>query len=111
MHTVTTTPDFAVITEEEVLAALARYNAQCESANAIADIEEKEEAFFDDPIVQEVARLVEAYTRRFEAACREHAQIPEEALLYQPASPVEQAAFQIFTEALHDSLQEADDEN
>lgn len=109
MHTVTTTPDFAAITEEEVLTALVRYHTRCESADA-AD-REGEDSFFDDPVVREVARLVDAYTRRFEAACREHAQIPEEALLYEPVSPVEQAAFQIFTEALHDSLQEADDEN
>ena len=36
--------------------------------------------------------------------------IPEEALTYKPRTPIEQVAFDIFTDALHDSLMDEDDE-
>lgn len=35
---------------------------------------------------------------------------PEEALTYKPRTPIEQVAFDIFTDALHDSLMDEDDE-
>ena len=117
MHTVTTDAALAALPEEEIRAALDRYDAHCEneSANESEEEEEEEEEEEDDPatqdpIVREVTRLVNAYAHRFDHACREHGHIPEEALLYQPGSPIERAAFHIFTQALHDSLQEADDE-
>lgn len=112
MHTVTTTAALAALSEEDVRAALDRYDALCEheSANESEEAAVSAQAVMDDPIVQEVARLVDAYADRFDHACREHGHIPEEALLHQPESPIERAAFHIFTQALHDSLQEADEE-
>ena len=108
MHTVTTDAALAALPEEEMRAALDRYDAHCE--NASANESEEDDPATQDPIVREVTRLVNAYAHRFDHACREHGHIPEEALLYQPGSPIERAAFHIFTQALHDSLQEADDE-
>ncbi len=108
MHTVTTDAALAALPEEEIRAALDRYDAHCE--NESANESEEDDPATQDPIVREVTRLVNAYAHRFDHACREHGHIPEEALLYQPGSPIERAAFHIFTQALHDSLQEADDE-
>ena len=96
MKTITTTPEMAILTEDAVLAALDELEDNPDSTN---------------PIVMEVERLVEAYTARFEEKCRLSQEVPEDALLYEPQSPVEQVAFDIFTEALHDSLLEADEEN
>ena len=108
MHTVTTDAALAALPEEEIRAALDRYDAHCE--NESANESEEDDPATQDPIVREVTRLVNAYAHRFDHACREHGHIPEEALLYQPGSPIERAAFHLFTHALHDSRQEADDE-
>ena len=108
MHTVTTDAALAALPEEEIRAALDRYDAHCE--NESANESEEDDPATQDPIVREVTRLVNAYAHHFDHACREHGHIPEEALLYQPGSPIERAAFHILTQALHDSLQEADDE-
>lgn len=110
MHTVIPDPAFAGLSEEEVRAALERYDSQCEEKSPDGWDEDTEDAPISDPVVREIARLVSAYAGRLDASCREHGQIPEEALLYRPKTPIEQAAFHIFTDALHDSLQEADDE-
>lgn len=112
MHTVIPDAALAALSEEDVRAALDRYDAHCEQESEAESDEEADavESSIDDPIIREVTRLVNAYADRFDLACREHGHIPEEALLYQPKSPIEQAAFHIFTQALHDSLQEADDE-
>lgn len=109
MHTVTPDAALAALSEEEVRAALDRYDARCEHESEV-DEEASEESSIDDPITREVARLVTAYAERFDRACRDHGHIPEEALLYRPKSAIERAAFHIFTQALHDSLQDADDE-
>lgn len=95
MNTITTTPDMAALSEEEILAALDELEDNPDTTN---------------PIVLEVERLVEAYTERFEEKCRESQEVPEDALLYEPDSAVEQVAFDIFTEALHDSLLDADED-
>ena len=42
--------------------------------------------------------------------CKENGEVPEEALTYKPRTPIEQVAFDIFTDALHDSLMDEDDE-
>ena len=64
----------------------------------------------DDPIVLEVERLIAAYSDRFDELCKENGEVPEEALTYKPRTPIEQVAFDIFTDALHDSLMDEDDE-
>lgn len=99
MHTVTTDPFFAKLSKEEVEAALKRYDAQCEKEHATDVAPEP-----DDIVAQEIARLIGRYVERFEAIYQENGKIPDEALLYQPPSPIEQVAFGIFSEALHDSI-------
>ena len=61
-------------------------------------------------IVLEVERLIAAYSDRFDELCKENGEVPEEALTYKPRTPIEQVAFDIFTDALHDSLMDEDDE-
>ena len=55
-------------------------------------------------------RLIAAYSDRFDELCKDTGEVPEEALTYKPRTPIEQVAFGIFTDALHDSLMDQDDE-
>lgn len=113
MHTVKPDPAFANLSEEEISAALERYDSLCEAEEGDSweeDDDAYEDAPIEDPVVRELSRLVGAYAERLDAACREHGQVPEDALLYRPQTPIERIAFRIFTEALHDSLQDADEE-
>ncbi len=105
MKTVIPAPEFVHLTEEEVMNHLDSWEA------SLDELEEDELPDGpDDPIVAEVERLINGYTAKFDAYCRQHGEIPEEALLYRPTSGIERVAFQIFTEALHDSLMDEDDE-
>lgn len=113
MHTVTTDEIFAALSKEEVDAALKRYDAEIARYDAQSPAEKALDSNPpepDDPIAREIARLLGCYIERFQALCKEKGEVPEEALLYKPASPIEQAAFAIFAEALHDSLQDMDTE-
>ena len=49
-------------------------------------------------------------SERFEELCDEKDGFPEEMLDFEPVHAIERAAYDIFSDALHDSLQEADDE-
>lgn len=128
MKTVAAKPEFAGLSEEQVVDAIDAYEAQVEAHYAnqgeeegacacghddegsCEDCDEDDEIRSDDPIVQEVERLIEAYSQRFDELCRDNGEVPEEALTYKPSNPIEQVAFDIFTDALHDSLMDEDDE-
>lgn len=131
MKTVVAKPEFVGLTEEQVLDAVDAYEAQVQEYYAnqgedepegcacgcghddegsCEDCEEDDVPASDDPIVQEVERLISAYSERFDELCREDGEVPEEALTYKPGNPIEQVAFDIFTDALHDSLMDEDDE-
>ena len=127
MKTVVPQPQFTQLTEEEILKALDAFEAEveayyaslpeeeCSCEDPVDDSEDEDEddldAFeSDDPVVREVERLIAGYAERFDACCREKSEVPEEALLYKPKTAIERVAFQIFTEALHDSLMDDDDE-
>lgn len=130
MKTVAAKPEFAGLTEEQVVDAIDAYEAQVEAYYAnqgqeeagcacgcghddegsCEDCDEDDEIKSDDPIVQEVERLIEAYSQRFDELCRDSGEVPEEALTYKPRNPIEQVSFDIFTDALHDSLMDEDDE-
>lgn len=130
MKTVTAKPEFAGLSEEQVVDAIDAYEAQVEAYYAnqgeeeegcacgcghdgegsCEDGDEDDEITSDDPVVQEVERLIEAYSQRFDELCRDNEEVPEEALTYKPRNPIEQVAFDIFTDALHDSLMDEDDE-
>ncbi len=92
MKHITPRPEFASLSEEEVEAALDAYETHPEIRH---------------PVAEEVQRLIEAYSEYLDRQCRQGKEIGEDILLYEPDTPVEQAAYDIFSEALHDSLLEA----
>lgn len=121
MKSVTANPQFISLSKEEILTALDACEAlytemetSPQEGKVSLDCEVGEDEC--DPkklcyaIVEEVERLIREYSAYFDAYCREHGEVPEESLVYQPQTPIEQMAFQIFTEALHDSVtEEAED--
>ena len=127
MKTVVVKPEFAGLTEEQVIDAIDAYEAQVDEYYANKGDEEEcgcgcshdegscedsdgDVIPSDDPIVLEEERLIAAYSDRFDELCKENGEVPEEALTYKPRTPIEQVAFDIFTDALHDSLMDEDDE-
>ena len=115
MKTVVAKPEFAGLTEEQVIEAIDAYEAQVDEYYASKDGEEgcgcgcgnggccgdgdDDVIPSDDPIVLEVERLIAAYSDRFDELCKENGEVPEEALTYKPRTPIEQVAFDIFTDA------------
>ena len=124
MKTVVTKPEFIGLTEDKVIEAIDAYEALVDASYADKDEEacacgcdhddecscEDDIIPSDDPIVQEVERLIAAYSDRFDELCKENGEVPEEALTYKPQYAIEQVAFDIFTDALHDSLMDEDDD-
>ncbi len=130
MKTIHTTPEFFPLTEEEVSAALDAYealfqdevesdpdffesleNMDLESDSPDDELYDEQDDFDEpkDPVVAEVARLISEYARRFDEYCLEYEELPEDVLNHEPEYPIEQIAFEIFTDALHDALQDADE--
>ena len=105
MKNVKPNPEFVALSEQEIVKALDAYEAQFEG-------EEDEGADLtpSDPVVAEVARWIGEYTNRFDEYCNEYEELPEEVLAYEPDTAIERVAFEIFTDAVHDALQEEDDE-
>lgn len=95
MKTITTTPEFANLTEDDIQKAFDALEADPETQN---------------PVVMELERLVEAYSARFEELCEQHDEIPSDALDFEPDTIIEQVAYDVFTEALHDSMIDADED-
>ena len=95
MKTISTTPEFANLTEDDIQKAFDALEADPDTQN---------------PVVMELERLVEAYSTRFEELCEQHDTIPEEVLDFEPEHVIEQVAYDVFSEALHDSLLEADED-
>jgi len=102
MKQVATLPEFASLTEEEIERAL-------DQLDAAADADSTDELAVH-PLLRELERLIAAYSERFEALCKERDEFPEELLTFEPDKPIEQIAYDIFSDALHDSLQEADED-
>ncbi|MFQ8735402.1 MAG: hypothetical protein ACLSAH_04565 [Bilophila wadsworthia] len=114
MKTVVVKPEFAGLTEEQVIDAIDAYEAQvdeyyankgdeeecgCGCSHDEGSCEDSDDDVIpsDDPIVLEVERLIAAYSDRFDELCKENGEVPEEALTYKPRTPIEQVAFDIFT--------------
>ena len=101
MKEITTLPEFAALTEEEIEHALDLLDADPDAADGRElDIH---------PLLQELERLIGLYSERFEVLCGECDDFPEEILTFEPDKPIERVAYDIFCDALHDSLQAADD--
>lgn len=130
MKTVVVKPEFAGLTEEQVIDAIDAYEAQVDEYYANKGDEEEcgcgcshddegscedsddDVIPSDDPIVLEVERLIAALFGPFRRTVqRKRLKSPEEGPHLQiPCTPIEQVAFDIFTDALHDSLMDEDDE-
>lgn len=106
MKNVKPNPEFVALSEEEIVKALDAYEAQFEGDEDSAE----EDLAPADPVVAEVARLISEYTSRFDEYCNEYEELPEEVLAYEPDTAIERVAFEIFTDAVHDALQDEDDE-
>lgn len=104
MNQVKAGAEFLNLTEEEILAALDRFE-EADDASLEQDGEP------EDPIVREVGRLISEYTARFDDYCANSDEIPEEVFTYEPEIVIERVAYGIFTDAVHDALQEEDDED
>ncbi len=96
MKTITTTSAFTALTEDEIFEAFDTLETNPET---------------DHPVIVEIERLVGAYSDRFEALCANNHELIEEILRYEPEHTIEQVAYEIFSEALYDSLLDADDED
>lgn len=100
MLSVTTLPEFAALTDDDIEKALDSLDGIDESAldsNA-------------SPVLKELERLIGAYSQRFEELCTEEGEVPEGILDFEPASPIQEAAYDLFMDALHDSMQDDDEE-
>ncbi len=103
MNQVKAGAEFLNLGEEEILAALDRFEE--------ADEDCADEGEPEDPIVREVGRLISEYTARFDDYCANSEEIPDEVFTYEPEIVIERIAYGIFTDAVHDALQEEDDED
>lgn len=107
MKSIKTSPEFMNLSEDEIVKALDDFENQFETEDDVdSDVEP------DDPIVKEVARLINEYTNRFDeliADAGESDDLPEEIFEYEPEIIIERVAYEIFMDAVHDSMQDADD--
>ena len=62
----------------------------------------------DDPVVNEVARLVAAYTDRLDDLCGSDDDWLPHVMEFSPEAPIERVAYDIFRSALEDQLDEMD---
>ena len=106
MNQVKAGTEFLNMGEEEILAALDRF----EEAEAEKD-EHLQDGEPEDPVVREVGRLISEYTARFDDYCANSEEIPDTVFTYEPQTAIERIAYGIFTDAVHDALQEEDDED
>ncbi len=106
MKTIKTTPEFMNLQENEIIDALDAFENLFDNEEDIDPSVEPE-----NPIVTEVARLINEYTNRFDEllAKSEDGELPEEIFDYEPEIVIERVAYEIFMDAVHDSMQDADD--
>lgn len=100
MKSITTLPQFATITHDDIEKAL----------DELDGLEEDALESHTSPVLRELERLIGAYSERFEELCTEEGEVPEGVLDFEPETPIQEAAFEIFMDALHDSMQEEDDD-
>jgi len=107
MKHIKTLPEFMTLSEESVETALNAYENENQNIES-ADLHPS------DPIVAEVMRLMKEYTARFDLYCEQEEDaledVLEDVLSYDPEVPIERMAYNIFLLAVHDVLQEKDDE-
>lgn len=109
MKNIQTKPEFKALSEDEIVKALDDFESQFPEEEDI-DINIEPE----NPIVAEVARLINEYTTRFDAYCSEvgeeiSEELTDEVFNYEPEVMIERVAYEIFMDAVHDAMQEEDD--
>lgn len=106
MKSIKTTPEFMNLEENEIIEALDAFE------NLFSDDDDVDPSIEpENPIVSEVARLINEYTNRFDEllANNEDGELPEEIFEYEPEIIIERVAYEIFMDAVHDSMQDADE--
>lgn len=88
MAMITPKPEFQHLAEEEVRAAVADTDA-------------------NNPIAQEVARLIDGYIANFQATVERSGHVPASILRATPSSPIEAVAMDLTTEAVRAAFAEA----
>ena len=103
MKTVVVKPEFAGLTEEQVIDAIDAYEAQvdeyyankgdeeecgCGCSHDEGSCEDSDDDVIpsDDPIVLEVERLIAAYSDRFDELCKENGEVPSPTNPARPSS-------------------------
>ncbi len=107
MKNITTKSEFKNLAEEEILKALDEFESLFEDE---LDEDTFENVEPEDPIVIEVSRLINEYANRFDQYCEDANDIPEDIFDYEPEVVIERIAYEIFLDAVHDAMQEEDDE-
>jgi len=110
MKTIKTLPEFAAISELEINVALDAYDASVEEEHSSCGGGEEDEAPATSPIVEEVFRLIRAYTDRMNELITEaktdNKEISEtflaDMLSHEPEAPIERIAFDFVTGAVLD---------
>lgn len=107
MKSIKTSPEFMNLTEEEITKALDEFE---DTFDTDEDVDSSVEP--DNPIVTEVARLINEYTTKFDEILEktgDSEDLPAEIFEYEPEIIIERVAYEIFMDAVHDSMQEVDD--
>ena len=107
MKTIQAKSEFKTLSEEEVVNALDDFE------NLFGEDEEIDISVEpENPIVAEVARLISEYTNRFDEYCEKaEDELPEEIFNYEPEVMIERISYEIFMDAVHDAMQEEDDDS
>ena len=103
MKTIHGSPEFLSLTEDEINKALDAFEDQFpDDGDMDPDYESQ------DPIVNEVARLIAAYSDKLDEICGADDDWLSHVMEYQPAFAIESVAYDIFRDALEDQLDEMD---
>lgn len=108
MKTIQTKPEFTALLEDEIVTALDEFE------NLFGEDEEIDMSVEpENAIVAEVARLISEYTNRFDQYCEKigEEELPEEIFNYEPEVMIERVAYEIFMDAVHDAMQEEDNDD
>ncbi len=117
MKTVKTKPEFENLAEDEIMKALDEFEDLIEETYGDdydnADEDELPLVEPENPIVIEVSRLISEYSSKFDSHFEGLGQddpFPEEIFNFEPQMEIEKIAYGIFLDAVHDIMQEEDDD-
>ncbi len=100
MKSIATRPEFAQLTEDDIEEVL----------NKLEALDENELGAANNPVLMEIERLIAAYSARFEELCNENGDVPAELVTFEPEKAIESVAYDIFSDALYESLSQEDED-